>query len=275
MRGQGEQKVLTSGAYSEDSVPARVVARRKEDRSARRLIQGVEWPSLVAIDATVLGKRKGFLQLATKRIFDNLAWLPDGSGVLVLEREQSTNFNRSQIGFVSYPKGVYTPVTRDTNSYSDLSVDSSGHLLAMVLSEYRWNLQVMPAGARADQVKQVASSDADTNFTWTAENQLISDQTNTLNLIDPATGSKTSITRGVIGGGPSACADGRSVVFGRFQNGSQNIWRWDADSNLKQLSNGKLDVNPCALTTGSGCFSWSRAANRNWPRCRSKAVSLK
>ena len=78
--------------------------------------------------------------------------------MLVLGKEQSSNFARTQIGFVSYPEGVYSPVTRDTNSYSDLSVASSGHILATVQNESRWNLQVMPTGVPAAQARQVTLS---------------------------------------------------------------------------------------------------------------------
>ena len=174
--------------------------------------------------------------------------------MLVLGREQSSNFNRTQIGFVSYPKGIYSPVTRDTNTYSDLSVDSSGHILAAVQSEYRWNLQFVPAEARADQLRQVTSAEADTNFTWTAENQLISDQTNVLNRIDPATGNKTVIPGQIIGGAPSACGKACRRVR-KISERRQNIWRMDAGGNLRQVTSGKQDSIPCAPATASGCFS--------------------
>ena len=247
----GEEKVLASGASNETpfqpawSPDGKVIAGQTFDVE-RGLVE------LVAVDAGS-GQRKAFFS-SHERLFNNPSWLPDGSGVLVLEREQSTNFNRTQIGFVSYPKGIYSPVTRDANTYSDLSVDSSGHILAAVQSEYRWNLQLVPAEARADQLRQVASTDGDTNFTWTAENQLISDQTNRLNLIDPATGSKTVISGQIIGGAPSACRQGHAVVFGRFQNGAQNIWRMDAGSNLRQVTSGKLDVNPVCSSDGKWVF---------------------
>jgi Tol biopolymer transport system component/tRNA A-37 threonylcarbamoyl transferase component Bud32 len=247
----GQEKILSTGPYNEApfqpawSPDGKVIAGKRWDKE-HGLVE------LVGVDATS-GQRKAFFS-GHERTFAEPSWLPDGSGVLVLESEQSTNFTRTQIGFVSYPKGIYSPVTRDTNSYSDLSVDSSGHILAAVQSEYRWNLQLMPAGARADQVKQVASTDGGTNFTWTADNQLISDQTNMLNLVDPATGSKTVITREVLGGEPSACGEGRSVVFGRFQNGVQNIWRMDAGGNLKQVTSGKLDVNPVCSRDGKWVF---------------------
>jgi eukaryotic-like serine/threonine-protein kinase len=247
----GEEKVLASGRYSETpfqpawSPDGKVIAGQTFDVE-HSLIE------LVVIDVAS-GRRKAFFS-GHERLFDMPSWLPDGSGVLVLEREQSTNFNRTQIGFVSYPKGIYSPVTRDTNSYGDLSVDSSGHLLATVQNEYRWNLQVMPAAAPAELARQVSSADGDTNFTWTAENQLISDQANVLNLIDPATGSKTVILGQIIGGAPSACGEGRSIVFGRFQNGVQNIWRMDAGSNLKQVTSGKLDTNPVCSQDGKWVF---------------------
>jgi serine/threonine protein kinase len=247
----GNEKVLASGPSSETpfqpawSPDGRIIAGQTSDVEHGFI-------ELVGINVAT-GKRTPFFS-SRERILDQPSWLPDGSGVLVLEREQSTNFNRTQIGFVSYPKGIYSPVTRDTNSYSGLSVDGSGRILAAVQNEYRWNLQTMPAGAPANQIKLVTSADADSNFTWTAQNQLISDQANSLNLIDPATGSKSAISSGIIGGAPRACGDGHTVVFGRFQNGVQNIWRMEDGSNLKQVTSGKLDVNPVCSADGKWVF---------------------
>jgi eukaryotic-like serine/threonine-protein kinase len=247
----GEEKVLASG-------PSRDTLLQPAWSPDGKVIAGLTFDTehglaeLVGVDATS-GQRKAFFS-THERLFDKLAWLPNGSGVLVLGREQSTNFTRSQIGFVSYPEGKYFPVTRDTNIYSDLSIDSSGHVLAAVQSESRWNLQVMTADSPTVQVKQAASADGETNFTWTSENQLISDQANVLNLIDPATGVKTVIADQVIGGAPSACGEGQAVVFGRYQKGVQNIWRTEAGSNLRQVSNGKLDVNPVCSKDGKWVF---------------------
>ncbi len=208
---------------------------------------------LVAVDATS-GRRKAFFS-SNERIFDNPSWMPDGSGVLGVVREQSSNFTRNQIGFVSYPKGVYSPVTRDTNSYSDLSVAGSGRVLATVQNEDRWNLMVMPSGASGAQPRLVTSAKADTNITWTRDDQLISDQANVLNLIDLATGSKTVVPGQAVSGAPWACGASGSIVFVRFQNGVQNIWRMDATgSNFKQITNGKLDTYPVCSQDGKWLF---------------------
>jgi serine/threonine protein kinase/Tol biopolymer transport system component len=247
----GEEKVLSSGSTSENlfhpawSPDGKVIACLTFD-PGNGLIR------MVAVDANN-GQRRVFFS-SNERAVDWPAWLPDGSGLMVLEKEMSSNFTRTQIGFVSYPQGVYSAVTRDTNSYSDLSIASSGHLLATVQNEFRWNLQVMPAGGTAAQVRQVTSSDADTNFTWTQENLLISDQANVLNRIDPATGNKTVIPGQAVNGAPWACGEGGSVVFIRFQNGAQNIWRLDAAGNFTPITKGKQDSNPVCSQDGKWVF---------------------
>jgi serine/threonine protein kinase len=207
---------------------------------------------LVALNVSN-GRRKAFYS-SNERIAGMPAWLPDGSGMVVLGRQKASNYTRTQIGFVSYPKGVYSAVTRDTTSYSDLSVANSGRILATVQYENRWNLQVMPAGAPTAQAQQITSAEDDTNFTWTRENLLISDQANVLNQIDPATGKKTMIPGQMTGGSPWACGASGAIVFGRFQGGAQNIWRMDAEGNFKPITNGKLDVNPVCTQDGKWVF---------------------
>jgi eukaryotic-like serine/threonine-protein kinase len=247
----GEEQVLSSGPIADAlrepawSPDGRVIVCQTFD-VANGLIR------LVAVDATG-GQRKPFFS-SNQRIVDQPSWLPDGSGVLVIGKEQSSNFTRTQIGFVSYPAGVYSPITRDTNSYSDLSVAGSGHILATVQNEDRWSLQVMPVGAPAAAARQVTSAESETSFTWTRENRLISDQANVLNVIDPVAGNKTLVQGQAVSGSPSACGEGGSIVFVRFQNGAQNIWRMDAGGNFKPVSDGKLDTSPVCSQDGKWVF---------------------
>jgi eukaryotic-like serine/threonine-protein kinase len=177
------------------------------------------------------------------------AWLPDGGGLLALTTDQSSNFSRNQIGFVAYPDGKFTPITRDPNNYSSLSVAANGGVLTTVLNENRWNLSVMPASAEGPG-RVLTSAGSSTNFTWTRDNQLIADQDNSLHQINVESGAKTPIPteQGHGAGDPSACPDGRYVVFvlGFYGGtGNQSIWRVDSSGgNLKQLTNGKLDIYP-------------------------------
>ncbi len=189
------------------------------------------WQSLVAIDARS-GQQKVFFS-SNVQFFQSPTWLPDGSGLLGLARGPSSNYRRAQIAFVSYPKGKLSPITRDTNNYSELSLAADGRVLATILSEARWT-----------------SAEADTNFTWTTDGQLIDDQAGALQRIDPATGSKIVIVpeEGKPNGNPSACASGRSIVFELVLHGgteSDNIWRMDSSGgNLKQITKGRQDQYP-------------------------------
>ena len=94
------------------------------------------------------GKKTPFFS-SNQRIFE----LPRGCRMevecseIIASRVQS--FTRSQIGIVSYPKGIFSPVTRDTNNYYAVSVAASGRILATILSEDRWNIFVMPAADRS------------------------------------------------------------------------------------------------------------------------------
>jgi serine/threonine protein kinase len=206
------------------------------------------WESLVAIEVAS-GRQKVFFS-SNVQFFQSATWLPDGSGVLGLARGPDSNYRRSQIAFVSYPDGKLSPITRDTNNYSDLSIASDGRVLATILSEARWSLFVMPASGTNAQPQPVASTEADTNFTWTGDDQLIDDQGSLLNRINPATGSKTTVIteEGKPNGNPAACADGRSIAFELVLHGaseSDNIWRMDpAGGNLRQITKGRQDQYP-------------------------------
>jgi len=242
--GEAEEKTLASGpnsqglyspAWSPDGKMILCVAQHAAD----------VWQSLTAIDVET-GRQKVFLG-GNGQFFQSPTWLPDGRGLLGLLRGQSSHFNQDQIAFVSYPAGELAPITRDTNNYSDLSVAADGRVLATILSEARWSLFVMPVSGNSAQARPITSAEAGTNFTWTTDGRLVSDQANALNRIDPATGAKTVVVteEGKPNGNPAACADGRSILFELVLHGageSDNIWRMDpAGGNLRQLTNGKQD----------------------------------
>src|SRR5260370_33062948 len=124
---------------------------------------------------------------------------------------------------------------------------SNARAWATILSEGRWSLFLMPGSGANAQAHASASEGGNTNFTWPPDGQLISDQANALNRIDPVTGGKTVIAteEGKPNGNAAACADGRHLVFELVLHGStgdDNVWRIDSSGgNLKQLTTGKRD----------------------------------
>ncbi len=188
-------------------------------------------------------------------------WLPDGTGILVLSRDQTSNYTRNQINLISYPSGQLHPITRDTNSYSDLSVAADGRTIATVLKENHWNLFVAPESAMGnDGSRQITSGSRTDKFSWTPDGRLIVDQDFVLSSVNPDTGLKTPLMseEHALAADPSACANGRDIVFMlALHNGekTENIWRMDpSGGNLKQLTKGKLDSDPSCSSDNQFAF---------------------
>jgi len=243
---QGAESALTSGptgqglnnpAWSPDGKTILCVVNQPGDALT----------GLVAVDVAT-GRQQ--LILSSADALGSPTWMPDGKGVLALDSDRSTNYTRYQIVFVSYPDGKMSPVSRDTNNYSDLSLAASGRVLATVLSEGRWNLTVMTAASGGTDERVIGPVSNFTNFAWTHDGRLISDTDNRLSWVNPDTEAKGVFATEMdsVSGNPWECSDGRHLVFLlglQGGKGSQNIWRADVSGgNLKQLSHGKQDNYP-------------------------------
>jgi eukaryotic-like serine/threonine-protein kinase len=205
------------------------------------------------------GRQKVFAQSAG--ILGEMAWLPDGSGLLVLSRDRTSNYTRHQIEFVSYPEGKFRPVTSDFNDYSGLSLDADGRSLVSVLNESHWDLYVAPAGdADNAHAQQVTSGKPAEWFSWTPGGQLLLGQDYALSLLNPDSRehSRFATEPHTIAGQPSACADGRYVVFslaGHAGSKTEIVARLDSDGgNLTPLTNGKADEEPVCSPDGRWVF---------------------
>jgi serine/threonine protein kinase len=241
----GEESVLASGPNSQ------VLFDPAWSPDGKTILCVVFQPGDAATGLTAVDAKTGEQHLLMSSA-DNLAspvWMPDGHGLLLLDTDSASNFARQQIVFVSYPEGKLSPVTRDTNSYSTLSIASDSQALATVLSEQHWNLSVLSAAGGGD-ARQISPANDNTNFTWTRDGQLVYDKDGPLHWINPDSGAQGLFPTepDSASGDPSACSDGRYLVFDhrmRAVRGIRNIWRADAGGgNLKQLSNGKLDQWP-------------------------------
>jgi eukaryotic-like serine/threonine-protein kinase len=242
---QGTETVLTSGPEGQ------ALRNPAWSPDGKTILCDVLQPAnaltgLVAVDANTGQQR---IILTSNEGLYLPIWTPDGRGVLLLDQSRSSNYERSQIVYVSYPDGKLIPVTRDTNNYANLSLTANGQVLATVLSEGRWSLFVMPANGTGADARQVAPVHNFTNFTWTHDGRLISDSDNMLRWLNPENGAKGVFATqpDSVSGNPRECSDGRYVVFlmGVGELVRQNIWRADASGgNLKQLTTGIKDDYP-------------------------------
>ncbi|HLJ28913.1 MAG TPA: protein kinase [Candidatus Angelobacter sp.] len=186
------------------------------------------------------------------------SWLPDGSGLLTTVSGPGTNWFL-QVAFISYPAGEYRRITNDLNRYSDaISVTSDGRSLVTVATEIADNIWVMPASGPTEQAVQITSGKASgVSVDWTMDGQILSAtaglQGYEFNLHkSDGSGKTTILSEPLLSFGPSACGDGRHIVFPsvRSQNGL-TIWRIDAGGgNLKELTTGPQ--NPNAVCSPDG-----------------------
>jgi serine/threonine protein kinase len=245
----GEETVLTSGAIAQG------LFNPAWSPDGKTILCVVNQPgdALTGLMAVSTSNGRQHLILSADSVLANPTWLPEGRGLLVIDRGRASNFTQFQVAFVVYPEGRMEPVTRDTNNYSGLSVSANGQVLATVLSEDRWNLELMSGASAGSDARQIGPASAFTNFSWTHDGRLIHDKDNKLHWINPDSGAKGAFAtlEDSADGDPWECADGRHVVslLGLHGGkGSQNVWRADVSGgNLKQLTQGKADNLPvCA-----------------------------
>ena len=200
---------------------------------------------LDAIDAET-GKRHPFL-ISKDLFFSKPVWLPDGSGLLALGVPAFSFQN--QIVYISYPSGKVSPVTRDTNSYTDLSLAADGHTVATVERQSHMTSYIMAEGASSSQARQLMMEGSPSyEVGWTRDGQLLMSVANTgVTLLNPDSGAKTPLfTQSRFSGFAHSCPDGHLVFMAGAEGKIQaHIFRADADGgNVKELTSGKFDFAP-------------------------------
>jgi eukaryotic-like serine/threonine-protein kinase len=191
------------------------------------------------------GKRNAFL-ISKDLFFSNAVWLPDGNGLLALAQPFAGS---NQIVYVAYPSGKVSPVTRDTNSYVDLSLAADGHTLATVEGQTHDALSVMPDGVANAQAREFPTEGFPSyEVAWTRDNQLVlSVRHGSVALLNPGTGSKTPLLSQLRSPGfARLCPDGHIVFSALAENKMEgHVFRADADGgNVKELTHGKFDFVP-------------------------------
>ncbi|HMF56413.1 MAG TPA: protein kinase [Pyrinomonadaceae bacterium] len=188
-----------------------------------------------------------------------VAWLPDGSGLVVAATEQGAT--TSQLWLLAYPGGAVRRITNDLNDYRDLSLTDDSNTIAAVQSEGRINTWVSPANestARAQQItKGVGGYDGVRGLSWSPDGRLayVSRVSGSQDVwVMNADGSEqkqltTVATRADVY--PSVCGDGSYIVFTSNRLGNSNIWRIGLDgSNPKQLTSGSGEEFPACSPDG-------------------------
>ena len=160
---------------------------------------------------TPLNTRSGWFIRGT------MAWLPDGSDIIFLAREQQAGID--QLWGVSYPNGDLRQITKDLSSYSGLSLSSDGRTLVTTEVDRPLNIWIVPDGDSSRAQPITSGKHYTGGLSWTTDNRIVYASGDTgprlISVVAPdGTGQKT------LGGDdsapylyPSVSHDGRSIVF--------------------------------------------------------------
>jgi serine/threonine protein kinase/Tol biopolymer transport system component len=197
---------------------------------------------------------------------NQLAWLPDSSAIVFASGGSNATFS-SQIWQVSYPDGDARRVTNDLNRYQGTTVTSDGSELATVQLTYAGNLWLAgfgtssPISAPRQITSGVSRADGVTGIAWPAPDVLLHSYYASGVVRIAASASDGSNSRDINLGSdllfsPASCGDGKQFVLSISKvEGGISIWRADLDgSNLKRLTNGRIDMWPSCSPDGQSVY---------------------
>jgi eukaryotic-like serine/threonine-protein kinase len=251
----GEEKTLTTAPIRE------AVMDEAWSPDGKTIVIPVSQPGdqlggLAAIDVES-GKRNLFV-ISNDLFFTRPVWLPDGGGLLALGVHAFST--QAQIVFVSYPAGKVSPVTRDTNSYIDLSVAADGHTVAAIEEQTHLIPYVLSDGGSSSQARPFTIEGPPSfEVSWTRDGQLlVTAITSGVSLLNPDSGSKTPLfSQFSFPDFAHACSDGHVILMGAGVKIEGHLWRADLDGgNAKELTRGKFDyLQVCSPDAKSVLYS--------------------
>ncbi|HEV2247413.1 MAG TPA: protein kinase [Terriglobia bacterium] len=212
--------------------------------------------SLMAVSARG-GKQT--LVAHTGSFWGPLAWLPDGSGLMVVAADQGQIF-QSQLWQISYPSGTVRRVSHDLNFYSMLALTANGNTLSVVQWQADSNLWIV-SRENPSQPRQITRSAQGTEgwtvVNWPPGNQIFyssadsgsiavwsvnTDGRHPENLTNPQGANDLYF---------SDCPAGNYIVFDSDRQGGVNLWRINRDgTGLTQLTHGSFDEAPACSPDG-------------------------
>lgn len=193
--------------------------------------------TLVEIDA-VSGAQKKITGRHWRDVQD-LAWFPDGSGILLAAMEKTAA--NTQLWAVTYPGGKVRRVSNDLSDYLSVAISSDGQTLASAQRNMSADLWVGPANA-ADKAQQVTTGRLDGNvgLTFTPDDQIVYVGNHAQNWDLFMAGPDGSNVRQLsfdhkYHAYPVVCDHGRSIVYNSDTNAVNDLWKLDRQTGTTSL----------------------------------------
>jgi len=165
------------------------------------------------------------------------AWLPDGSGVLVVRTDPETALN--QIWFVSYPKGEVSRFTNDLVNYDGccLEVTRDGRSL-VALQEMNLRDVWVAKGNGSDAVQITSGEPMGFGVNWVGGRLAAANSRRQWSIANPDGSNIAPLMNDRDAHLQlSVCADDKHLVYSTWRNGMFELWTSEADgSNALKLT---------------------------------------
>ena len=209
---------------------------------------------IVAVDVATGAER--LVATPDWRLVSRIAWLPDGSGLLV-NAQESAGEASNQIFFIGYPSGVARRITSDLSSYSGLSLAPDGRSFVCIRNELRATIWTQ---ASADATKAVAvatdagADDGIRGMAWAPDGRIVFATEASGNAdvwIMESDGSRRVQLTSTPGQdiSPRVTPDGKYVVFVSDRDGGLRLWRMGLDGS------GAMRLSADLVARGRGAVS--------------------
>lgn len=175
-----------------------------------------------------------------------LAWLPDGSGLVISGRDRNTQL--AQLWMVSYPAGMPRRITNDLSSYQGLSIAADGRTVASVQENTLSNVWSVSAAGEGERrlTTELGRDEGMSGIALARDGAIVytvrlRGQQDLWTINGSGTGNRQLTFDAQSNFSPTVSADGRYIVFVSTRSGSPEIWRSDIDG-----------ANPVQLTREPG-----------------------
>jgi len=188
---------------------------------------------------------------------DGLAWLADGSGVIVSAFE--TGAAPTQIWILPYPMGEPYRITNDLNNYGSIGLTADSKTLLAGQFDVTSGIWLTSAG-NPSQTKAIKRGKHDDFkfISWTSDNRILFGSSASGNrdiwIMNADGDNQKQLTANARENTqPTATFDNRYIVFSsdRAAEGTYNIWRMNIDgTNPVQLTDGNGEIQPVSTSDG-------------------------
>jgi eukaryotic-like serine/threonine-protein kinase len=193
------------------------------------------------------------------RSLHDFVWLPDESGLVIAAQDKTAV--PAQIWTLSYPGGVARRISNDISDYLSIALSADAHTIAAVQRNVTSEIWTAPA-SNPDAGRQVTfgRTEGINDFTLTPDNHAVYTANHAGNwdlfISDFDGGNARQLSfDNRYHTSPTACDDGRTIVFDTNSASGDRVWKIDIQSGVSSaLTNGPSESFPTCDGTGNWLF---------------------